>query len=122
MHLDASESFDVNEIKQSQSATGRTTDCPNVYAQIFAQLRFLATAFMLKSLKSCWVPPGVSCNGLFLSKSGQMILFTLKIKIGQIDSCELKFESSDVIRPSLPVHSISGSDVCAAITKLLPIH
>jgi len=96
-----------------------TADFPHEYAQIFAQLHFLATAFVLKALRKHQHPPEVSCNALLLNKSGKMVLFALKVKIDKIASCELKFESSNVITHSLPVGSLFGPDVCAAITKLV---
>ena len=113
------ESIDCIEIKQGRLSTGRTADFPHEYTQIFAQLHFLATAFVVKALKKRQCPSEVSCNGLLLSKSSEMVLFTLKIRMGEIGSCELKFESSKVLPPSLPYRSFRGSDVCAAITKLV---
>ena len=111
--LNLDESVDVIEIKQSQAVIGKTADCRHIYVQVFAQLLFLATGFLVKSLRSSLIPREVSGNGLCISKSGQIVLFKLKIKIGQITNCQLQFEVSKVIRPSLPIRSLISSDVCA---------
>ena len=118
MHVD--ESLDLIEIKH-QTSIGRTAEYPHFYAQIFAELHFLATAFVLKELKHGQVPPKVTCNGLLLTKSGQMTLFMLTTTIGTIDTCRLVFESCNLIRPSLPVATVSGPDVCGAIKKLISL-
>lgn len=115
MYID--ETLDILEIK-GQSSTGRTEEFPHAYAQIFAELHFLTTAFMLKELKADRVPTNINCNGLLINKSGQIILFRLMTTIGTIDVCQLEFCCQNLCRPSVSIHSMSGSDVCAAITTL----
>ena len=120
VHIDdTDDQLDVIELKQGQLTTGKTAEYPHEYTQIFANLHFLAMAFTLKALKKGRDPCQVKCSALLLSKTRQMILVTLNLQIKEINNCTLSFETATLNAPSLPVSSLTGSDVCVAIDKLL---
>ena len=95
------ETLDIIEIK-TQCSTGRVEEYPHAFAQIFAELHFLATANVLKDLKGENVSNRVRCHGLLINKSGQMALFTLNVVVGGIDTCWLEFEYANLSRPLAP--------------------
>ena len=75
MHIDE-ETLDVIDIK-TQCSTGKAKEYLHVYAQIFAELHILATAYMLKELKGEKVSDQVHSHGLLINKSGQMALLNI---------------------------------------------
>jgi len=70
------ESSGIIEIKPGHLSTGRTVDFSHDYS------KFCTTAFLATEQQQC--SPKLSCNGLLLSISGEIVLFTLKIKMGEI--------------------------------------
>lgn len=119
MYVDVSEGDETEliEIKNGGPLPcSRTNDLPHAYAQVFGGLHFLATARVINRLRSNKMLDEVNCKGLLINRKDKLILFTLKVKIGQLCNSELPLEYS-----KLDVHNpvVSLAHVCAGIQELV---
>ena len=76
----------------------------------------LAVAAFLKALTQNIVLKDVLCKGLLLNRNKFMVLCTLRLKIGALESSECTLSCTNI---EVDEVVMSIKDVCSAITKLL---
>ena len=93
----------------------RILNLPNAAAQVIGGLHFLAASKVIKGVMNRDVPDQLICRALLFKRKDQITLYTISVKIGDVNNTELKVTFKDFYVNDAV---LTLGHVCAALKQI----